>query len=266
MLSDYHLHCYYSGDSDETPENIVKTAVSKGMKHLCFTDHLDLDYPYDDCCFDLDIEKYYEEISYLKETFKNKIDIRIGMETGLEPQLSKRLDEKIRMKDFDFIIGSSHLVNRMDPYYPSYFEGRTNKEAYMEYFESILACLETCTNFDVYGHIDYIVRYTPYKDDTFQYRDFSDIIDSILSKLIDLGKGIELNTGGYNAGLSYPNPCPDIIKRYRELGGEIITAGSDAHKAIRIGDSFDKAQNILSECGFKYYCVFKNRKPEFIKL
>ncbi len=266
MFSDYHLHCYFSGDSDESPENIIQTAVSKKMKHLCFTDHLDLDYPYDDCCFDLDIEKYYEEISGLKEKYRDIIDIRIGMETGLESHLSTRLDEKISMRDFDFIIGSSHLINRVDPYYPSFFEGRTNKKAYTEYFESIAECLKTCNNFDVYGHIDYVVRYTPYKNDTFYYRDFADIIDSILSSLIRSGKGIELNTGGYNAGLGCPNPCPDIIRRYKELGGEIITVGSDAHTAKRIGDYFENAKQVLLECGFKYYCVFKNRKPEYIKI
>ena len=45
-----------------------------------------------------------------------------------------------------------------------------------------------------------------------------------------MGKGIELNTGGFKYGLGHPNPCEDIIKRYKELGGEIITLGSDAHK------------------------------------
>lgn len=266
MLSDFHIHSKFSGDSDSEPNEIIRSALKNNMRSICFTDHLDLDYPEEDCDFDLDVDNYYSNMCILKEKYAQELDIRIGMETGLEPHLSKRLDEKINSHDFDFIIGSSHIVNGMDPYYVSYFEGRTNKEAYTEYFNSILACLDTCTNFDVYGHLDYVIRYTPYKDNIFSYFDYTDLIDEILIRLINNSKGIELNTGGYCSGINAPNPSPDIIKRYKELGGEIITVGSDAHTADKIGDCFDKAYIVLKKCGFKYYTIFKNRKPEFILL
>ncbi len=266
MISDFHMHSKFSGDSEADPDEIISTAISKGMNCICFTDHLDLDYPEPDCDFDLDVDSYYDNINILRENYSDRLDIRIGIETGLEPHLAKRLDEKINRHDFDFIIGSSHIVNGMDPYYKSFFDTRTNKEAYTEYFTSILECLETCHNFDVYGHLDYVIRYTPYKDQKFYYSDYSDMIDEILKRLIASGKGIEINTGGYAAGLNAPNPSPDIIKRYKELGGEIITVGSDAHTTDRIGADFDKAEAVLKECGFKYYTVFKNRKPQFIPL
>lgn len=266
MISDFHIHSKFSGDSDSEPENIIENALSCGMKSICFTDHLDLDYPDIECDFDLDIDNYYFSICKLRDKYSDKIDIRTGVEMGLEPHLAKRLDEKICRQDFDFIIGSSHLVNGKDPYYKSYFEGRSNREAYTEYFASILSCLDTCSNFDVYGHLDYVIRYTPYKNDPFVASDYFDIIDEILKRLINSGKGIELNTCGYNAGLNAPNPSPDIIRRYRRFGGEIITIGSDAHTPDRVGADFDKAEHILKECGFKYYSIFKNRKPDFIKL
>lgn len=266
MLSDFHLHSKFSGDSQAEPEEIIQNAMAKKMKHICFTDHLDIDYPEDDCDFNLDVDTYFPFISKLNEKYAGKIDILTGMEAGLQPHISDELDSCIKKYDFDFIIGSSHIVNGMDPYYKRYFEGRNNHDAYMEYFLSIKDCLKTCRNFDVYGHIDYVIRYTPYTDQPFRYTDFSDVIDDILKELIYNGKGIEINTGGYAQGLSQPNPCPDIIKRYRELGGEIITVGSDAHIAKDIGRYFENAKTVLKDCGFKYYTIFRKRKPEFVSL
>ena len=96
--------------------------------------------------------------------------------------------------------------------------------------------------------------------------DYYDYIDTALRMLIEKGKGIEINTASLKYGLKYPNPCPDILKRYRELGGEIITIGADAHTPDKIGYAFDKAADVLRECGFSYYAVFKNRRPVFHKL
>ena len=95
---------------------------------------------------------------------------------------------------------------------------------------------------------------------------FSDIIDEILIKLIEKGKGIEINTAGFKYGLNHPNPTEDIICRYRQLGGEIITIGADGHKPEHIAYDFHKVPEILKNAGFNYYTVFKNRKPDFIKI
>ena len=126
--------------------------------------------------------------------------------------------------------------------------------------------VKTCDFFNVYGHIDYVVRYSPNKDFNYKVFDYCDIINEILKNLIHNGKGIEINTSGYRSGLSNPNPNTEIIKMYRELGGEIITIGSDAHRPQDIAYNFNKVVEILKGCGFKYYTEFKNRKPEFIKL
>lgn len=266
MLSDFHTHSRFSGDSNENPEKMIQTAIKHKMKHICFTDHLDFDYFDEDINFELDTDAYYPEIAALRDQYSSLINVCIGIETGLEPHLSKRLDDKINKYPFDFIIGSSHLVNGKDPYYPEFFKNRTNRDAFMEYFEAISKCIDSCSNFDVYGHLDYVVRYADNKNADFNYSEFTDIIDVILKKLIYAGKGIEINTGGYLAGLGTTNPCPEIIKRYHDLGGEIITIGSDAHCAENIGKHFDDAKNILIEKGFDHYCVFQNRTPLFISI
>lgn len=104
------------------------------------------------------------------------------------------------------------------------------------------------------------------KNRDYSYEKYHAILDAILRRIIELGKGIELNTGGYHYGLGQPNPCTEIIRRYRELGGEIITIGADAHTPDKIGYDFDKAAQVLHDCGFTYYNVFRGRKAEYINL
>ena len=118
----------------------------------------------------------------------------------------------------------------------------------------------------MYGHIDYIVRYGPDQNRNYTYQTYQEILDEILKTLIQKGVGIELNTGGFHYGLGEPNPCTDLIRRYRQLGGEIITIGADAHKPEHIAYAFDKAAQILQSCGFSYYTVFGRRNTDFIKL
>lgn len=266
MISDFHTHSYFSGDSSESTEKMIETAIGLGMERFCFTDHQDFDYNYDELDFTLDYERYFAEISDLKERYADEINVLIGVETGIEPHLSDRLREFVMKKPYDFVIGSTHLINGVDPWYPGYFAEHGEKKGFEMYFDYILKSLETCSDFDVYGHLDYIIRYAPNKDRFFTKADFADVIDEILKKLISMDKGIELNTGGMYKGMDRTNPHPDIVRRYRELGGEKITVGSDAHTADRIGYGFNIAREILINSGFEYYTVFKERKPEFIKL
>lgn len=266
MISDFHLHSDFSGDSEAAPEAMIRQAIRQGMPSMCFTDHYDIDYPDDPELFLFDIDQYMETMKRLQEQYKNQIDIRIGIELGLQKHLAKECREITTRYPFDFIIGSSHVVNHMDPYYPEYFEGRDEADCYEEYFASILENLSVFTDFDVYGHIDYIVRYGPNKNRYYSYEAYRNTLDKILTVCIRSEIGVEMNTGGLAYGLGHTNPHPDILRRYRELGGEIITVGSDAHAPERLAYDFHKTKELLKACGFRYYTVFKNRKPEFVKL
>ena len=266
MFWDQHMHCNFSGDSDALPEDMIKAGIAHGLSGICFTDHLDYDYPEEPNIFLLDFDNYFKVLSDLREKYADKIPVNIGIELGLQPQAAGQNLAVAEKYPFDFIIGSSHVVNHMDPYYPEFFAGRDEDAAYMEYFESVLENINSDVDFDVYGHIDYVVRYGPNKNAFYTYEKFKDIIDEILTQLISKEKGIEVNTGGFKYGLGHPNPTEDIIKRYRELGGEIITMGADAHVPEYVAYEFDKAAHIIKNCGFKYYTVFKNRKAEFIPL
>jgi histidinol-phosphatase (PHP family) len=258
----------FSDDSETQPEDIVKYAMQLGLSHICFTDHNDFDYPpnEDNLIFLLDVKKYISSIRKLQLKYKEKIDILIGVEQGLQPHLTEITDNFDLENELDFIIGSTHIVDGADPYYPSFWESRSFSDSICEYFNNIYKSICACSNFDVYGHLDYIVRYAPEKDLNYKPSVYADVIDAILKKLIENGKGIELNTAGLRYGLKEANPCLDILKRYRQLGGEIITTGSDAHKTEHLASHFDILKDILNAAGFSYYTIFRKRKPEFIRL
>ncbi len=265
-LSDYHVHTSFSGDSSAPPEAMVKEAIRRGIRHLCLTDHMDYDYADADAIFEFDSKSYFQRLMPLQEKYAGQIDLAIGVELGLQPYLSVRHHSLVFSHPFDFVIGSVHLVHRRDPYYPSYFEGRTESEAYQEYFESVLQNLEAFSNFDVFGHLDYVVRYSSTKNQDDSYHNCQDLIDEILRSLIRKDIGLEINTAGYRYGLGAPNPCRNILLRYRELGGRLITLGSDAHSPEALGYGFGRAAALARECGFSSYYVYHNRRPTEIGL
>lgn len=263
MYSDYHVHTSFSGDSETPPENQLQQAIVLGMKQLCLTDHQDMDFPEGDCCFDLDTPAYLQSLTALQEKYRSRLNVCLGVEVGLQPHLVSRLNQYVNDYPFDFVIGSVHLFRGVDPYYPEAFDGLEEAKAYRLYFEEVLENIKCHSCFDVLGHIDYIVRYGPNKNRFYSFHAYADILDEILKTIIAGGKGIECNTGGFRAGLGHPNPCEEILSRYRELGGEILTLGSDAHVPEHLGSDFDRLKELLQNCGFCYYTTFSGRKPKF---
>ena len=265
-LWDVHMHSQFSGDSNAPQEDMILAAIDSGLGGICFTDHLDMDYPDDPALFLLDLPNYTASVLALQQKYASKFPVHLGIELGLQPHLAESHKDILTQYPFDFVIGSSHVVHGFDPYFPNFYEGRKEEDCYREYFESILENIQAFDGFDVYGHIDYVVRYGPTTNTNYVWTDYQDIIDKILILLIEKGKGIEINTGGFKYGLGHPNPTEEIIRRYKELGGEIITIGSDAHTPAHIGYDFKKIPEILKNAGFDYFTVFKQRKPEFIPL
>lgn len=262
ITTDQHTHTSFSTDSDEDMEAAVLSMMEKGIKTVCFTEHMDMDYPGGE--FLLDTAAYRERLTSLKEKYSGRIELLFGAELGLMDYLAPRLREYVSGWDFDFVIGSSHLVDGIDPYEPEYFSKLGDYNGILRYFESILANIRAFDDFDVYGHLDYVVRYSSAK--CYRPADYAELLDEILKTLISMGKGIELNTAGLKYGLGWAHPHPELLRRYRQLGGELITVGSDGHKAEHYAWEFDRAGEILSQAGFEYYTVFRKRKPEMIRL
>lgn len=266
MIADFHIHTNFSGDSEADVDKVIQSAIDKGMKYMAITDHNDFEF--ENGKFELDTEKYFEYMSKKKIEYKDDIHISVGIECGLEPKYSDRINNLLKSYAFDFVIGSSHVINGKDPYYKEYFENRTVHDAMIEYLMSISENIDVFDNFDVYGHLDYMMRYAPIsiEEKRYNYAEYDELFDKILIKLISKNKGIEINTSPLKSGLYDTNPNIQVIKRYKELGGKIITVGSDAHLPEHVGHSFDVAADMLKETGFTYFNIFEHRQPKNIEL
>ena len=266
IYSDYHMHTNYSSDSDATVESMIEKAISLGLKEIAITDHLDYQYPDPEFPFLLDYDAYTAKINDMKQKYDGKIIIRKGVEFGLQAHIKKETDDFYKNGTFDFVIGSTHCVKGLELYGNYFYNGKTQHNAYLEYFEDLYNNVKIYDCFNVYGHMDYVNRYGNYDNRNLNYIEFREIIDEILKLLIKKDKGIELNTSGIKYGLGYIHPKIEIIKRYKELGGEIITIGSDAHSPEYVASHIKDAYEILRNVGLKAFTIFEKQQPYFIDI
>lgn len=289
IRSDNHVHSSFSTDSNTAMKEHCIQAKSKKLSSICFTDHMDYEFPEtyslfwkketEDSpdAFTFAPEPYFQMTKEMAETFP-ELEIRTGVELGLKKEIKEKALKLTKTYPFDFVIGSTHLVENMDPYYPEYWEAFGEEKGILRYYETTLENIKTGFDFDVYGHIDYILRYCPAVKKALENQVslepvftktmsvYVEILREILTFLIQNGRGIEINTAGFKYGLGHPNPHETLISYYKELGGEIISIGSDAHETKYLGFSFEKVPDILRQVGFSCYTEFHQRHPRQIML
>lgn len=270
-LSDYHIHSQFSGDSEERLEVIFETAIKKGLKEIAITDHLDIDYPGNKALFNLNFKKYIKTLKEYKREYKGRLEIKLGIEVGLQPHLRKDkfLNKVLRSKELDFIIGSTHCVGGRELDKGDFFFGKTKAESHKMYFDEVYQNIRSFDGFSVCGHLDFIKRYgKEYFEDykVIDYEEHREIIDKILKTLIKKDAGLEVNTSGYRYGSDDSTPNEYILRRYRELGGKLITVGSDAHQSEDIGEGLEEAFKLLKNCGFNSYSIFNKKQVRLKKI
>lgn len=265
---DSHMHTSFSSDSDTPMEAMVQRAITLGLKDICFTEHLDLDYPEnpDGFTFLVDTDAYFREYSRLKEKYSDEIVLRFGIELGMQKHLSDRYNALLSRYPFDFVLASQHLVGGEDPYDRSYWEGKEERDVYRAYFEELYENLSRMDQFDCASHLDYIVRYGPNRNRDFTYAAYADVIDPILKLVIRKDKALEVNSAGIRYGLGDPNPAGDILRRYRELGGVHLSLGSDAHRPEDMATHFEEIQEMLRGMGFTSLSLYRARRRVDIPL
>lgn len=255
-MFDSHIHTTFSTDSKMNIEDALKRAETLDLG-LVITEHMDINYPSNDS-YKFHQEEYFKQYSkYISS--KLLLGIELGMALNCI-EANKVLTERYT---FDYVIGSVHLVNELDIYGAAYYEGKTKQKAYEEYLRYIYNCIKTHSFVNALGHIDYISRYARYEDKEIYYEDFTDYIDEILRLLVANNIAIELNTrrlGNKSAAISLLK----IYKRYYELGGRMVTLGSDAHTVEAIGSNFNVGTDIIAACNLTPV-YFRERKPELIK-
>lgn len=272
ILFDTHMHSEFSTDSNTPLKEHIKKAEELKLKGICITDHMDYDFPQKameteniDVPFCFDIPSYLDYLQ--KESQDANIQVLYGVECGLQAmdEVIEKNQNLVTIKDFDYVIGSLHLVNKIDPYYPSYWEGKSAKQCVMEYFEILLENLHRFSSFDSLGHMDYIVRYAP-ADFQYEPEQFMDVMDEILKWLIHKDIALEINTSGWKTKNRCQNPHLTVLKHYASLGGELLTIGSDSHTPEYISYRFSELSDLLKKTGFRQYCVYQKRNPVFYDL
>lgn len=260
-MFDYHLHTEVSFDGRMNAGQAVESAVKMGLKEICFTDHVDFDplVPENKLWYEVaDYNAAYEGL------FHKDLVIRRGMEFGLLPDNVQAFREELAKRSYDFVIGSVHFVEGLDVYFDEYWQNKTVDEAERIDLEQTLECVKIHDEFDVLGHLTYITktRGNPLKR-PIPYEKYRELVDEIFKILIQKGKGIEVNTSGMREANVFL-PTEDYLRRFKELGGQIVTVGSDAHDAVRVGQHCREACMLVQDI-FGYVCTFEDRKPIFHK-
>ena len=264
-LADYHTHTRFSPDGRASMTQMAQAAVQAGMQEICFTDHVEplvwgqtaLRPPYD-------WEPLLADFAQAKADMGDQITLRLGIELGDAvwsiPHTQRLLTGA---PEWDFIIGSIHMLSAQaggqDLYF---FDPKTEEEAragIRDYLGQVLK-LAQWGKFSVLGHLTLPLRYlNENRGFSLTFDGFEKEMEEIFRTLIDAGCGIELNTNRGNA----PLPGEKWLRMYRQLGGEIITLGTDAHRPDAVGCAVEEGQKLLRRCGFAGFYTFKGQKPVF---
>jgi histidinol-phosphatase (PHP family) len=245
-------------------EQLVQGAIDAGINEIAITDHLE--FYIDKSMMDKNrFKEYFIELDKCRQKFKGKIVIKSGIELGQSHYYIEGAKDVLSEFHFDYVMGSIHKIMADDMAHIDYDQYTLDK-ACSAYFGEILNLIEQ-GDFDCLGHIDVIKRYaSKYYGVNIKLDKYMDVIEEILKRLILKGRGIEINSSGLRQDAGEPFPGRNVVNLYKELGGEILTLGSDAHVFSDVGRDIDKVKAIALEAGFKYLTHYNERKPEFIRI
>ncbi len=277
---DCHTHTQFSMDSEADINEMIERAIELDLAAYAITDHCECStwYPkehyqntevFDYFNYADDFRRSVEAVTALKEKYDGRINLICGTELGqilhdTEAAAIASSDERL-----DFIIGSVHqIVGEKDFYYIDY-ENMTMDEIYNlleRYFKEVY---ELCRSGipDVIGHLTYCLRYMKQRHNICpDISRFDEIIAESFRELAAKDKGIEINTSGIRQGFGDTFPDLKYVKLFRDLGGKLVTVGSDAHSVEDIAKNAADGFSIARAAGFDRLCYFKNRKPYFIEI
>ncbi len=275
MLADYHVHSMFSDDSWYTPEKVVEDAWKSNLDEICFTDHVDygIKPDWEDALsakvmegqrvLNVDYEAYFPCIADLRDRWADRISIKAGLEFGVQthtiPQFNALWNKYA--DEFDFVLLSIHQVGDLEFWTGEFQEGRTQEEYNLAYYQELYDVATSFAHWSVLAHVDLIKRYDPAGIVNFPAN--RDLVAATLEHTITRGKGIELNTSSVRYGLTDSQPAREILELYRDLGGNVITLGSDSHRPEHLGAYIRHFQHYLASLGFEGFHTFDKMEPAF---
>lgn len=262
-LVDCHVHSTFSPDAEDTIDSMCEAAVAAGLSEICFTDHADFE-PRDESFGYMRFEEYRKAIQQAANKWDGVLRIGAGVEADYQTWYTGQVEEFLAGRHFDFVLGSVHWVDSLSMT-GEVFDRYGVEGAYRRYLENVLGAAKSGL-FDALAHLDFIKRYAFEKYGQFPLKVFSSEIETILKVIIDKGIALEINTSGLRRPERETLPGLETFKLYRQLGGELITIGSDAHRVRDLGSGILQTVDLMRGVGFRYIAVFRNRRPEFITI
>lgn len=265
---DLHMHTSASFDGNYSAEEMTESCIKNELATIAFTDHFDVDF-YERHNLGSRQETSYTDICAAQEKHSDKIRILRGIEMG-QPTYDLALTEKsLARYEYDFVIGSIHNLREMPDFGDLNYKEMNLDEIYSlldRYFEEELA-LAKWNGFDTLAHLTYPMRYIVQAGrNEVELSRYSEITDEIFRTLVANGKALEINTSGLRQPIGKTMPTENYVRRFKELGGEYLTLGSDAHFTEHVGAGIDNGYKIAESCGFEYVTYFKNRNPVKVKI
>ena len=262
-LTEYHHHTDNSFDSKAEMDEVCELAIKNGINEICFTEHFSVN-PTAPTYGHMNFDRYFAQVKECREKYRGRLVIKVGVELCEPHLLKEEYEQALSNLDLDFILGSVHNIeeNKLR----KYMQGKSRYEVYQGYFEEVHSMVSEA-DIDVIAHLDLMKRYAKDSIGNYKLLEFQDVIESILSKAIGRGIGIEINTSGLADGkVEETFPSMDILRLYKSLGGEILTIGSDSHRAKSVGSHLADAISMAKKVGFEYIYTFEMRKPKRISL
>ena len=279
-LIDCHTHTQFSVDSEADINECIKRACSLGLAAYAITDHCECNrwyseehYPdettYQYFDFGKDFENSVSAVTKLKEEYAGKIKLICGTELGQATHDYEVAERVVSDSRLDFVLGSMHQLPKTEDFCFIDYSEYTLEGIYglaERYFAEIYKLCKW-GKFDVLAHLTYFMRYLKCKAGIdIDISRFDGIIAESFKLLIQNGKGIEINTSGIRQGFGATFPDLKYVKMYRELGGEIVSVGSDSHTVNDIGANVADGAELAKAAGFRYLAYFRQRKPQFINI
>ena len=275
MLADYHVHCMFSDDSWYAPEKVCADAFRLNLDEICFTDHVDYgikpdwDNPLSAKLIEgarvlnVDYDAYFPYIERLRDEWAGRLTVKCGLEFGVQthtiPQFNALWEKWCDRLDFTLL--SIHQVGDAEFWTGEFQEGRSQQEYNRAYYQELYDVTTTFEHWSVLAHLDLIKRYDP--AGILDFPANRDLVAATLEHVIAQGKGIELNTSSVRYGLKDSQPAREILELYRDLGGTVLTIGSDSHEPAHLGAYLRHFQHYLADMGFEGFCTFDKGNPTF---
>ena len=273
MFADYHVHSEYSDDSTYPLEQVIRDAIGMGMDEICITDHVDygikkdwdageeIAYRGSQPLANVDYPRYMAALRDMQSRYGDRIRIRVGLEFGIQTHTIPQFRALLTRYPLDFVILSIHQVENQEFWTQEFQRGCTQQEYNERYYEELLAVVQQYQGYSVLGHLDLITRYD--EQGVYPFERVRPLVEAILRRVIADGKGIEVNTSSHRYGLTDTTPSVAILQLYRELGGTILTIGSDSHAPAHLGTHIEEARALLRDLGFRQFCTFEQMQPVF---